>query len=147
MVVWKRACLRLTRNLACNKVGKIMMIKKIVKWWIGHGKDWVSEAVVLSAATSDKTCWDRFQKYQFFRVILAKMETVTKWIPVSLLPLPNVVYDNTGIMQFGFYSKTTLNRGREGSVLCLFRGDVTISPKLEKRWNCPNSFVWGWSSS
>ena len=48
------------------------------------------------------------------------METVTKWIPVSLLPLTNVVYDNTGIMQFGFTAKQLwIGGGKEAYFVCL----------------------------
>ena len=45
------------------------------------------------------------------------------------------------IIQVGFYTKTTLNRGWGGGLLFLFRGDRSRVQKLKNRWNCLNSFV------
>ena len=45
------------------------------------------------------------------------------------------------IIHVDFFTKTTLNRGWEGGLLFLFRGDRRRAQKLENRWNCLNSFV------
>ena len=76
---------------------------------------WVPQRRTKSAETG-------FKNTNFFRVILAKMETVTKWIPVSLLPLPNVVYDNTGITvcSLVFTAKQLwIGGGKEAYFVCL----------------------------
>ena len=49
------------------------------------------------------------------------------------------------IIHVGIKTKTTLNRGRGGGLLFLFRGDGSRGQKLENRWNCLNSFVRGCS--
>ena len=39
-----------------------------------------------------------------------------------------------------------MNRGWVWGLLFLFRGDRSRAQKLENRWNCLNSFVWGYRS-
>ena len=96
----------------------------------------------VTATPSDKTCWGTSQTYVLFVSSWQQWKPSLSECPFTLL---SNVKDNTRIIDVGFQTKTTLNRGWEGTLIFLFRGDGSMAQKLENRWICLNSFDQGCS--
>ena len=158
-VVWSWTCWWKQKSsyhwnvLHCQDLKLLPLMTKAKRSW--HESDTAKTSHCIFSrieldcpTTSDKACWGTSQKSFFFPVILAKMETVAKWMPASPPPPPTpypMLFRTTRklLVFITKVNKTTINRGRGGCVFSLFREDGSTAQKLANRWNCfcINSFA------